>query len=137
MKTRNLAYGITTTLLALAFLGGGLADLSRAPAVMEGMRALGYPDYFATILGVWKLLGAAALITPGLPLLKEWAYAGIFFDLSGAALSHAIVGDPASKIAAPLLLLGLAAASWALRRRTVSERETRAPAVGLSPSALG
>jgi hypothetical protein len=82
---------------------------------MQAFSALGYPAYVATILGVWKLLGAAAITTPGLPRLKEWAYAGIAFDLSGAALSHAASGDVAARIAVPLVLLALAGASWALR----------------------
>ena len=68
-----------------------------------------------SILGTWKLLGAAAIVVPGLPRLKEWAYAGILLELSGAALSHAAAGDPAGKVAVPLVLLVLAAVSWALR----------------------
>jgi hypothetical protein len=79
------------------------------------MRALGYPAYFLTILGVWKVLSAPALLAPRLPRLKEWAYAGIFFDLTGAAASHAFSGESPGKIAAPLVLLLIAAASWALR----------------------
>ncbi len=90
-------------------------DLLQAPPVIQPITALGYPVYLATILGVWKLLGAAAIAVPGLPRLKEWAYAGVLFDLSGAALSHGIVGDPAAKVAVPLVLLGIAAVSWALR----------------------
>ena len=90
-------------------------DLLRAPAVIQPITALGYPLYLASILGVWKLLGAAAITAPGLPRLKEWAYAGVLFDLSGAALSHGLSGDPAAKVAVPLVLLGIAAVSWALR----------------------
>lgn len=113
MKT--IAYWTTTGLLAAAFLAGGLFDLSHAPPVLESMKVLGYPGYVATILGIWKLLGAAALLAPGLPRLKEWAYAGILFDLTGAAASHAFVGDPTAKVVTPLVLLTLAIASWALR----------------------
>ncbi|MGZ5970135.1 MAG: DoxX family protein, partial [Polyangiales bacterium] len=80
-----------------------------------GMGKLGYPAYFATILGTWKLLGAVAIVAPRYPRLKEWAYAGIMFDLTGASLSHLASGDPAGKVVTPLVLLGLAAASWALR----------------------
>ena len=79
------------------------------------MAALGYPAYFVTILGARKLLGGLALLAPRLPRLKEWAYAGIAFDLTGAAFSHAAVAHPAAKVIAPLVILGLAAASWALR----------------------
>ncbi len=113
MKT--IAYWTTTGLLAAAFLAGGFFDLSHAPPVLEGMKVLGYPAYVATILGVWKVLGAAAILAPGLPRAKEWAYAGILFDLTGAAASHAFVSDPAGKVVTPLVLLALAGASWALR----------------------
>jgi uncharacterized membrane protein YphA (DoxX/SURF4 family) len=92
------------------------------------MRALGYPLYFLTILGTWKVLGAAALLAPRLPRLKEWAYAGIFFDLTGAAISHAFSGDPAGKVATPLVFLLLAGASWALRPPARSWKPSSVPA---------
>jgi hypothetical protein len=78
--------------------------------------------YFATIMGFWKLLGAVAIVVPGIPRLKEWAYAGFFFDLTGAAATRAFVGDGAADILAPLVFLALVAASWALRptSRTLS-----------------
>ncbi len=110
-----LAYWITTALAAGSFAMGGLMDLAHGTAIEEGMAHLGYPMYFVTILGIWKVLGAAAIVAPGLPRLKEWAYAGMTFDLTGAALSHAAVGDPIAKIATPLVLLAFVAASWALR----------------------
>jgi uncharacterized membrane protein YphA (DoxX/SURF4 family) len=114
-KARNIGYWVATGLLGLAFLAGGAGDLSRSPQVLEGMAHLGYPVYFATILGVWKVLGAVALLAPRFPRLKEWAYAGIFFDLTGASISHAASGDDAGKVITPLVLLAIAAASWALR----------------------
>jgi hypothetical protein len=80
------------------------------------MAALGYPGYFVTILGMWKVLGGLAILAPRLARLKEWAYAGIAFDLTGAAFSHAAMGDPVAKVIVPLVLLGFAAASSALRR---------------------
>ena len=112
---KKTLYWISTGLLAAFLLLGGVMDVLHAPPVVQTVVALGYPVYLATILGVWKLLGAAAITTPGLPRLKEWAYAGVLFDFSGAALSHAISGDPPAKVAVPLVLLGIAAASWALR----------------------
>lgn len=116
MSTKQtVTYWTTTGLVAFAFLSGGLMDLSGSPAVVADMQSLGYPAYVATILGVWKVLGAVALLAPRLPRLKEWAYAGIVFDLTGAAASHAFAGDPTAKIVTPLVILGLAAASWALR----------------------
>jgi uncharacterized membrane protein YphA (DoxX/SURF4 family) len=97
------------------FVLGGAMDLSRGPDVDALMAHLGYPAYLATLLGVWKLLGGVAIAAPRLPRLKEWAYAGMLFDLSGAAFSHASSGDPASKVVTPLVLLAVVAASWALR----------------------
>jgi len=114
-RNRQVAFWLSTGLTALAFAGIGAADLGRAPAVVAGLAHLGYPAYLATLLGVWKLLGAAAIVSPGLPRLKEWAYAGMFFDLTGAAASHAAVGGPAGQVIAPLVLLALAMASRTLR----------------------
>jgi uncharacterized membrane protein YphA (DoxX/SURF4 family) len=133
-RNRTIAYWGATGLLALAFAAGGAMDLSRSPDVEAAMAHLGYPVYLATLLGVWKLLGAAAVLAPRLPRLKEWAYAGMFFDLSGAAVSHAASGDPAGKVLTPVVLIGLVAASWALRpaaRRLGSPVMTpvRAPSV--------
>jgi hypothetical protein len=87
------------------------------PAVIAGLAQLGYPPYVASILGVWKLLGVADLVGPGRSGLKEWAYAGFFFLLTGAALSYAASGDTGGKILVPLVLLALVMASYALRRR--------------------
>ena len=102
-------------LAAAAFLLGGFADITGAEPVLESMERLGYPVYFGVILGVWKLLGALAIVAPGTGRLKEWAYAGIAFDLTGAAASHAFAGDPAGEAVPALVLLVLAAASYALR----------------------
>ena len=115
MRVRNIAYWVTTALTAAAFALGGVVDIARGKEVVEGMNHLGYPLYFATILGIWKVLGALAILAPRLPVLKEWAYAGIFFDLTGAAASHAFSGDGIGNIATPLIMLVVAAASWALR----------------------
>src|SRR5215813_12394079 len=89
MKMRPIAYWITTALTAFVFLSGGAADVARPSFVMEGMTQLGYPPYFVLILGVWKVLGGIVVLAPRLPRLKEWAYAGMVFDLTGAAASHA------------------------------------------------
>jgi uncharacterized membrane protein YphA (DoxX/SURF4 family) len=114
-KTKKLGYWIATGLAAAGFLAGGLADLTHAADVDATMVHLGFPLHVATLLGIWKILGAIALVAPRLPRLKEWAYAGIAFDLTGAAWAHAAVGDGASAVVTPLVLLGIAAASWALR----------------------
>jgi uncharacterized membrane protein YphA (DoxX/SURF4 family) len=97
-------------------MSGGVAQLARVPGVVDGfVRILGYPPYFVTILGFWKVLGAIAILVPRFPRLKEWAYAGIFFDLTGAAASSAAVGGRGFHIIAPLIFATLAVASWALR----------------------
>jgi len=115
MNARNAGYWTTTTITALAFLTGGAAYLYRVDETVAGMAELGYPAYFVTLLGAWKLLGGLAILAPRLGRLKEWAYAGIAFDLTGAAFSHAAVGHGAGKLIAPLVMLAIAAASWALR----------------------
>ena len=114
-KARSAAYWTSTTLIALSMFSGGAAYLARAEEPLRGMAELGYPAYFVFLLGIWKILGGLAILAPRLPLLKEWAYAGIAFDLTGAAFSHAAIGHPVAKVIVPLVILGIAAASWALR----------------------
>jgi uncharacterized membrane protein YphA (DoxX/SURF4 family) len=138
MKLRPIAYWVATALTAFVFLSGGVADIARPEPVMEGMTHLGYPAYFATILGVWKVLGGLAVLAPGWRLLKEWAYAGMLFDLTGAAASHAAVGDPAAKVATPLIILVIVAASWALRPESRRLRDaSRIPAETSRPTLTG
>lgn len=122
MKTKKTVYWLTTTLIALETLAGGVVDLTRGRTnvvagtpVADVLTSLGYPTYVLTILGVWKVPGAVVLLAPRLPRLKEWAYAGIVFELTGAAASHAARRHGASDVVAPLVLLSLAIASWALR----------------------
>lgn len=115
MKAKTIAYWTTTALLAFALLSGGVAQLLRRPENVQGLADLGYPVYLLTILGTWKLLGALALLVPRLPRLKEWAYAGAFFELTGAAASHALAGSNTLHVVAPSILALIALASWALR----------------------
>ncbi|MGY0036226.1 DoxX family protein [Pedobacter sp. NJ-S-72] len=87
------------------------------------MTYLGYPIYFITLLGVWKVLGVVAVLIPKFPLLKEWAYAGFFFTMTGAVYSHIATGDSMNKIFPSLLLLILTVLSWYFRpadRRIIS-----------------
>src|SRR5262249_48939377 len=121
MKAKVIAYWITTILIGLETLAGGVMDLTHGrtsvvsgPSVVDVITSLGYPVYVLTILGIWKVLGAIVLFSPGFLRLKEWAYAGIVFELSAAAASHAVHGH-AVDIIAPAVLLGLALSSWALR----------------------
>jgi len=115
MNARIVGYWVCTVLVALAMGSGGVGELMRWPDVVTGMAHLGYPVYFLTILGVWKLLGAIVILAPRLPLVKEWAYAGIVFDVTGASASHTASGDEVFHIVTPLLIAALVAASWALR----------------------
>lgn len=114
-KTRQLAYRITTGLVAFSLISGGAAQAFGQHDTVAGILRLGYPAYFATLLGVWKVLGGLAIAAPRLPRLKEWAYAGAVFDLTGASISSAACGVGARHVLVPLALAGLAVASWALR----------------------
>jgi uncharacterized membrane protein YphA (DoxX/SURF4 family) len=109
------SYWILTVLTALLFAVPGVALTMRVPHFVQDMAHLGYPSYFLTVLGIWKILGALAILAPGLPRLEEWAYAGMVFDGTSAALSRAAMGDGAVKIIAPLFITALVLASWRLR----------------------
>ncbi|MDX1998773.1 MAG: DoxX family protein [Thermoanaerobaculia bacterium] len=112
---RTITYWTATAATAFVLASGGIAYLVGAEIPVRGMIELGYPPYFVGILGFWKLLGAAALLVPRAPRLKEWAYAGVAFDLTGAAFSHFSVGHAPAKVAMPLVLLMVAVVSWAFR----------------------
>lgn len=114
-KTHKIIYWVSTVLLALGMLAGGLAQLFRVQANVEGVSHLGYPVYLLTILGVWKILGVIALLIPNFKLLKEWAYAGFFFAMSGAFFSHLAVGDSFGEIFPSMLFLILTFISWYFR----------------------
>lgn len=134
---RRIAYWALTALTASVMLWSGWLDLSGAPDVIEGMARLGYPPYLREILGVWKVLAAVAILAPKAPLLKEWAYAGILFDLTGASLSHAASGDGAVMVVTPLLILCVAMASWALRPADRKNWGASAPPSSLTSRASG
>src|ERR1043165_7039597 len=119
MKKRDkIIYWIATIWLALGMVSTGAAPLLKGKAGAGGLDSLmhlGYPVYFLTILGVWKMLGVIAILIPRFPLLKEWAYAGFFFVVSGAIFSHLIMGDDAKELFGPTLLLILLVVSWYFR----------------------
>lgn len=115
MSRRHLAFWVTTIPVSLAFAFSGIANLAHLPHIARDMAHLGYPPYFSSVLGAWKVLGAIAVATPGFQRLKEWAYAGMMFDLTGAAVSRGVMGDGATGIAPPLIIALLVICSWALR----------------------
>jgi len=118
-RARSILYWFMTVSVALPIGSGGVSQMLLYQHNPHGViPVLGYPTYFFAILGFWKVLGAIALLVPSLPLIKEWAYAGIFFDLTGAALSYAMVGGFGVydfHLVAPLIITGFTVASWALR----------------------
>ncbi|UNY98551.1 DoxX family protein [Zhouia spongiae] len=114
-KRKKVIYWITTGWLALGMTSTGIVQLIKMEEEVSNFTNLGYPLYLLTLLGVWKLLGVIAILTPKLPLLKEWAYAGFFFAMSGAIISHLAVGDEIISILGPAILLALTIASWYVR----------------------
>jgi len=110
---------LTTGLFTAAMAISGIAYVTGAGAVLDGIRQLGYPDYFLRLLGVAKLLGVVGLLVPRLPRVREWAYAGFTFDLVAAVASHVLTGT-ASHAPAAMIALALMSASYVLRRRTMS-----------------
>src|SRR6188508_2596467 len=120
MKKRNkIIYWIATIWLSLGMVSTGVVQLLKlkgdGPGSLDTMTHLGYPVYFVTILGVSKILGVVALLIPKFPLLKEWAYAGFFFMMSGAIFTHIAAGNSMSEIFPSLLLLILIVISWYFR----------------------
>jgi len=91
---RRVIYVTSTAILVLEILAGAFMDLAHFPLVVQDVRSIGYPTYVLYIVGVWKILAVGALIWRRLPRLTEWAYAGVFFEMSGAVASHVLVGDP-------------------------------------------
>jgi hypothetical protein len=112
---KKTVYWVTTILVSLAYLAGGYMDVAQPEPVVQGAALLGYPLYFFTILGFWKLGAVVVLLCPGTPRLKEWAYAGLMFNLTGASVSHYFVGDPVSNVVTPMVILAIVLTSWALR----------------------
>ncbi|MEX2233113.1 MAG: DoxX family protein [Cyclobacteriaceae bacterium] len=114
-KSHKIIYWISTAWLALGMLSTGLVQLFKMEEEVNMITQLGYSDYILTILGIWKILGVVAVLLPKFPLLKEWAYAGFFFAMSGAVFSHLANGDDAMEFFGPALLLILTVVSWYFR----------------------
>lgn len=133
-RAGKIVYWIATIWLALGMLATGILQLTKteaegavAPPGTWGISQLGYPVYFLTIIGVWKILGVIAMLIPKFPLVKEWAYAGFFFLLSGALFSHIAVCDPMAELVPSALLLIMTVLSWYFRpanRKVLSVNKT-------------
>ncbi len=114
-KRNKIIYWISTIWLALGMLSTGVVQILKWKEEVDMMAHLGYPVYFLTLLGVWKILGVIAILVPKFPLLKEWAYAGFFFAMLGAIVSHLASGNGAKDFFGPTLLLVLTFVSWYFR----------------------
>jgi len=115
MDARKIGFWVSTGLGTAILAFGGINEVTHAQRIVDTMAHLGYPAWLPSLLGTWKLLAVAAILAPGLPRLKEWAYAGVFFDVTGAIASHGVVGDGPAHLAPPIVVLALIATSWALR----------------------
>jgi uncharacterized membrane protein len=114
-KKNKIIYWVTTGFLAFGMLAQGFAQISHTKGYVDIIVHLGYPLYFLYIIGVWKILGVIAILIPGFKLLKEWAYAGFFFVMSGALFSHIASGDSITAVLPALALLILIVLSWYFR----------------------
>lgn len=115
-KRNKIIYWVATLWLALGMVSTGIVQFIKMKEEVEKTSLhLGYPTYFLTIIAVWKLLGVVAILIPKFPLVKEWAYAGFFFVMSGAIFSHIAMGDEAKEFLGPTLLIVLTVLSWYFR----------------------
>lgn len=114
-KINKIIYWVATLWLALGMVSTGIVQLLKVKDETEFITDLGYPVYFLTLLGISKILGALTVLVPRLPLLKEWAYAGFFFMMSGAVFSHIASGKASNEMYGAMLLLLLTVVSWYFR----------------------
>ena len=115
-KRNKIIYWIATLWLALGMVATGIVQLLKMKEEVDKItQSLGYPIYFLTILGLWKMLGVVAVLIPKFPVVKEWAYAGFFFAMSGAVFSHIASGSSGKEFFGPILLIVLTVVSWYFR----------------------
>src|SRR5262245_33532359 len=115
MEVKSISYWVVTALLAFFIGSGGAAELAHVQGNIEGLVQLGYPPYFATMIGFWKVLGAIAILVPRFPRLKEWAYAAIFFNMTGPALTVLFTHSALWHVIVDVVLAAFTIASLALR----------------------
>jgi uncharacterized membrane protein YphA (DoxX/SURF4 family) len=116
----KFTYWITTIIIAIAFFITGIGNLIPFEHIAHDMAHLGYPSYFLKILGTWKIIAAVTIVLPRIRRIKEWAYAGMMLDLTGAALSRYFMNDGLPLIIVPLTIAGLVIISWSLRQKDAS-----------------
>ncbi len=114
-KSKLIWYWIITAVLSFFIFSGGLAQALQVKGVVQGFKPLGYPTYFISLIGIWKMLGVIAILIPKFKLLKEWAYAGLFFTMTGAIISHIASNNISIQIIAPVVLAVFTVLSWYLR----------------------
>ena len=114
-KRNKIIYWVATLWLALGMVSTGVVQFLKMKEEVDLFNRLGYPIYFLTILSIWKILGVVAVLIPKFPMLKEWAYAGFFFAMSGAVFSHLASGSGAADYFGPILLIVLTITSWYFR----------------------
>ena len=127
-KRNKIIYWIATAWLAVGMLSTGIVQLMKIDEEKAMMEHLHYPVHLLTLLGIWKILGVIALLVPRFPLLKEWAYAGFFFAMSGAFISHLVVGQAFTEAVPSLILLIVTVLSWYLRPAARKISSTANPA---------
>ena len=114
-KKHKIIYWVATLFLSLGMLAGGTQQMLQIGGYNEIVSRLGYPLYMLSIIGVWKILGVTSILLPGFPLVKEWAYAGFFFVMTGAAISHIAMKEPFVEVVPSLTLLTAIIVSWYFR----------------------
>lgn len=114
-KRNKIIYWVSTSWLALGMISTGIVQLLRMEDEVARMTHLGFPSYSLLLLGGWKIAGVVAVLIPRFPLLKEWAYAGFFFNMTGALMAHIALGDPITELFPAMLLLVLTMVSWYFR----------------------
>jgi DoxX-like family len=114
-NTKLIIYWIATILMSVGMFGSGIAQIIRAKQMVDIINHVGYPPYVMSILGTWKILGVITILLPGFKLLKEWAYAGFFFLMSGALISHLAIGDGGKGIIGPFMQIVFILSSWYCR----------------------
>ncbi|MGV3763938.1 DoxX family protein [Parapedobacter sp.] len=114
-KKNKIIYWVATLFLSVGMLAGGTQQMLQIGGYNEIVTRLGYPLYMLSIIGIWKILGVLVLLLPGFPLVKEWAYAGFFFVMTGAAISHIVMKEPFVEVVPSLILLTAIIVSWYFR----------------------